>query len=149
MKGCPFCGAEYPDEAVVCATDQYPLTDLEAEAEEPWHGEGHSGLGIASFGIATGVGLLMLATFVAAAFIGRDQVGQGQVTHPGQALVGFAVMFLLAVDVVAVALGIAALCQRGRKHLFGILGLVISSVTIVGTTVFLILGLYVLAEIRR
>ncbi len=91
----------------------------------------------------------MFATLVAAAFIGRGQVGQGQVNHPGQALVGFAVMFLLAVEVAAVVLGIAALCQRGRKHLFGILGLAISSVTIVSPIGFLIIGLYGLAELRK
>jgi len=26
MKKCSYCGAEYPDDAVVCATDQTPLT---------------------------------------------------------------------------------------------------------------------------
>jgi hypothetical protein len=25
MKKCPYCGARYPDDAVVCATDQTPL----------------------------------------------------------------------------------------------------------------------------
>jgi hypothetical protein len=130
---------------MVCATDHYILTALRAEAEQQRHGEGHSGLGIASFGISTGVGFLMVAAFVAAFFLSTDRVRQGQLNNPGQALVGFAIIFLLAVDVLATALGIAALCQPGRKRLFGLLGLVFSSGTIVGTIGLIILGLYLMS----
>src|SRR3974390_3354374 len=34
MKTCPYCGARYPDEAEVCATDHQPLKGL-AESASP------------------------------------------------------------------------------------------------------------------
>jgi hypothetical protein len=106
-------------------------------------------LGIISFAISVGVGCFMLAAFVVAGLLSAGRVQRGHVGYPGQTLVGFAIIFLLAVDVIAVALGIAALCQPGRKRLFGILGLVFSSATIVGTTGLIIVGLFYVARLAR
>jgi hypothetical protein len=32
MKRCSYCGAEYPDDAIACATDQTPFGDVQSEA---------------------------------------------------------------------------------------------------------------------
>jgi hypothetical protein len=63
--------------------------------------------------------------------------------------VGLGIIFLIAADVVAVGLGIAALCQTGKKRLFGILGLVFSGSAIVGTIVLVIIGLIYMSRFAR
>ncbi len=149
MKKCPYCGAAYGDDALVCPIDQQPLTVVAAVAERRRDGEKHSGLGIASFGISVGVGCLIFVAFVVAGFLSAGHIQQGHVNYPGQTIVGLAVIFLLGADVVAVALGIAALCQPGRKRLFGLLGLVFSAATILGTVGLMIVGLLFVARFAR
>jgi len=65
----------------------------------------------------------------------------GDRTYPGQLAVGLITIFLMAAEVVAFGFGIAALFQSEKKRLFGILGLVFSSATIVGTIGLIIIGL--------
>jgi hypothetical protein len=141
MKKCSYCGTEYPDDAVVCAIDHTAL-DSPPPSPEPKH----SGLGIASFGVSIAVGCLMMAWLCVAAILSAHRL-PGARTYPGQTVVGLAVIFLMAADVVAVGLGIAALCQTGRNRLFGILGLVFSSATIVGTLGLMMIGLVYLRSI--
>jgi hypothetical protein len=141
MKKCSYCGAEYSDDAVVCAIDHTPLNSLPLE-------EKHSGLGIASFGISVAVGCLMVVMMGVAAVLSAHRI-PGSPTYPGQTLVGLAIIFLAAADVVAVGLGIAALCQTGRKRLFGILGLVFSGSTILGTIGLMIIGLIYMSKFAR
>jgi len=110
--------------------------------------EKHSVLGVSSFALSIAVGGLMFLLFIVAGLLNSGRVEHGQ-TYPGQVIVGLAVMFLLAVDLVAVGLGIAALCQAGKKRLFGVLGLVFSSGTILGTICLIIVGLTYAARFRR
>jgi len=100
----------------------------------------HSGIGIASFGISVAVGILMVALLGMAAVLSAHRV-QGNPNYPGQTLVGLAAIFLMAADVLAVGLGIASVCQTGRQRLFGILGLVFSGGTILGTLALIIIGI--------
>ena len=108
----------------------------------------HSMLGIASFSISMAVGFLILVGFLVAGILnaGRVQRGQG---YPGQEIVGFVIIFLLAADLGAVGLGIAALCQPGRKKLFGILGLVFSFGTLIGSIGLMVLGLIITGRFRH
>jgi hypothetical protein len=135
MKKCSYCGAEYPDDTVVCAVDHTPL-----DCPPPLPERKHSGLGIASFGISVAAGCFMVALLCAAAILSAHRI-PGDRTYPGQTAVGLMTIFLMSADVVAVGLGIAALCQTGKNRLFGILGLVFSSATIVGTIGLAIIGL--------
>ncbi|HLX94544.1 MAG TPA: hypothetical protein VKU37_02245 [Verrucomicrobiae bacterium] len=108
----------------------------------------HSGIGIASFGISIAVGFLMVAVLFTAAILSAHRV-QGSPTYPGQTVVGLTAIFLMAADVLAVGLGIAAVCQTGKKRLFGILGLVFSGGTIMGTIALIIIGLLYASRFTR
>jgi hypothetical protein len=110
--------------------------------------EKHSGLGIVSFCISVAVGGLILVTFIVASLLNRGSVEHGH-SYPGQQLVGFAVIDLLAADILAVALGIASLCQAGKKRIFGILGLAVSASTILGTVALIIIGLLYVSRFAR
>jgi len=102
--------------------------------------EKHSRLGVASFGISVLIGCGIFAMIIIAGVLSSGRVEHGQ-AYPGQALVGLATIALLAADILAVGLGIAALCQTGTRRLFGILGLTFSSLTLMGTVGLIILGL--------
>lgn len=102
--------------------------------------EKHSRLGMASFGISILIGCLIFALIIVAGVLNSGRIEHGQ-AYPGQTLVGLAILALLSADVLAVGLGIAALCQSGTRRLFGILGLTFSSLTLMGTVGLIILGL--------
>jgi hypothetical protein len=148
MKICSYCGAEYTDDAEFCSVDQQPLKAGVVLAEETRKEEKHSSLGMASFGISIAVGCLTLAMFVIASLLNAGRIQQGQ-SYPGQTVVGFVILFLMAADIAAAGLGIAAICQTGRKRLFGLLGLVFSSITILGTFGLVIIGLVYASRFTR
>lgn len=135
MKKCSYCGTEYSDDAVICPTDRTPL-----DPAQPAPAKGHSGLGIASFVASIVVGGLMLVVLVAATLLSAHR-HPGERTYPGQTLVGLLIILLTAADAVAAGLGIAALFQKGKNRLFGILGLTFSGATIVGVVGLIIIGL--------
>lgn len=148
MKTCTYCGKQYLDEASVCAIDGYPLQPVAPAQGVAPVSQKHSGLGIVSFSMSIGVGFLMLVVFVVAGLLSAGRVHHGQ-TYPGQMAIGFAAIFLLGLDVIAVGLGIAAVCQKDRKRLFGILGLVFSAATVLGTIGLMIIGLMFAARVAH
>jgi len=148
MKSCTYCGRAHPDEASVCAIDGQPLQPAILPKPGPDVEGKNSPLGVVSFGISVAVGCLMLGLFIVGGMLNAGRVEQGK-TYPGQMIVGFIAIFLLAADVVAAGLGIAAICQEGRKRLFGVLGLVFSSATILGSIGLIVLGLMYTARLAR
>ena len=140
MKHCPVCGRTYPDNTFVCPIDQQPLGTDEPLLQPAPAPQRHSSMGIASFGISVAVGILMFAFFVVAAIF-YSRMGRSQpASNPAFVVLGLVALFLLAVDLLAVGLGIAAICQSQKKRLFGILGLVFSACTILGTIGLIIVG---------
>ncbi len=90
----------------------------------------------------------MLVMFVIAGILSAHRL-PGEFHYPGQTIVGLGIIFLFAVDVIAVGLGIAAVCQSEKKRLFGILGLVFSSGTILGAAGLMIVGLLYASRFAR
>lgn len=148
MKSCAYCGKEYPDEASTCAIDGEPLQPLVAEAPAAFTEARRSPLGIVSFGISIAAGVLIVALVVTAGVLSSGRVSQIQ-SYGGQALVGLAAMFLLAVDGVALGLGVAACCQPGTRRIWGVLGTVVSAATIVGLMGMAAVGLALGARFAR
>jgi len=101
-----------------------------------------------SFGISIAAGALIFVTFIIAGVLNQGRIEHGH-TYPGQTIVGLAIIGLLAVDALAAGLGIAAVCQSGTKRIFGILGLIFSSVTIIGTVGLIVLGLLYASRFAR
>ena len=105
--------------------------------------EKHSGVGIVSFIISLVAAFSMMLVVMLAGVL-SSQHSPGTPTSPAQAIVGLGMFFLVGMDLVAVALGIACLCQAQRNKLFGIMGLVISGLTILGTVALMVLGLMIM-----
>jgi hypothetical protein len=109
--------------------------------------EKHSRLGIASFAISLVVGFLFVALFAIAGALNAGRFQRGG-SYPGQTLVGFIAIFLMAAEIGAIGLGIASICQSARKRVFGVLGLAFSSLTLLGVIALMIIGLLYAAHLR-
>jgi hypothetical protein len=149
MKTCSYCGEEYPDEVKECPIDRQSLVEPTLPPQElGQHEMTESSFGKASLIVSTAIGCLMLLLFVVAGSLAISS-GRPNRTYPGQMVVGFAFLGLLVADGVALGLGIAALCQVGKKRTFGILGLVFSLVTILGSVGLVIFGLIILSRLLK
>jgi hypothetical protein len=107
--------------------------------------EKHSRMGVASFVISLVAGIAMLALFIVAGMLHRYHQQDGQ--YPGQVMVGLVMIFLFFAELVAVGLGIASVCEKGRKKVFGILGLSFSALTVLGAVGLIVLGLKMVGKI--
>ncbi len=105
----------------------------------------HSILGIISFVIALGVGCVIVAAFVAVAILQR---GHTPGDYPGKEIVGLVVILSFFADVVAAVLGAIALFDKVRKRIFGVLGLCISGVTLLGVLAIVALGIVIMLARR-
>ena len=106
--------------------------------------EKHSRLGIASFALSLVIGFLTLVLFVVAGVLAqRPGAGGGQ--YPGSVAVGAGMILLVGLDFLAIGLGIAAVCQKERKRLFGVLGLVFAALTVFGAGALVAFGVLLTA----
>ena len=108
----------------------------------------HSWRGIASFVISIVVGVLMLAVFISAGIYTAKHAERDPADNTS-AMIGFGAIVLLIADVVAVVLGVAAVRNPHANRLFGILGLVFSSLILVGTVGLIVLGLVIAKTANR
>lgn len=97
----------------------------------------HSGFGLASF-ILSLIAVLTTAIFIIAAlkFI---SVG---LTYGGMFMIGLLIIATLLFSLIGLIFGIIAVCQKNRKKLYSILGIVISAVVFVTIVFLFILGHY-------
>ena len=107
--------------------------------------EKHSALGIASFVMSVAIACLMFMVFIAAGILHNTHPDG---PYPGQTAIGFLVITLTFVDLAAIGLGIASLCQKTHKRIFGAFGLAISSLTVAGSLALVVFGL-ILTILRR
>lgn len=107
--------------------------------------EKHSVLGIVSFCLSLCTGIALLATMAIAGIL---QHGHPPGQYPGKELVGLSLIAALFMDVVVAVLAIVSLCTKGRRKIFGILGLTISGIALIGTGTIVLIGV-VITMMRR
>ena len=103
----------------------------------------HSGIGIASFIISIISGVLIFMLVVIATIIEGSTPGGMNEDSIGAIIIGLFVFLFLGMALVALALGIVGILQKGRKKIFAILGTVFSGVSFAVTIFIIILGLLV------
>ena len=101
----------------------------------------HSGVGIASFIVSIIGSLLMFLLFVIAGAIQLSTPGGVDENSPAAMGIGLMLFLLMFALLVALGLGIGALCQSDRKRLFGVLGTIFSAVSLLLTLILLAVGL--------
>jgi len=101
----------------------------------------HSVLGIAAFIISLAASLLILTTFVIAGVLELRSPGGMDAKAVSTVIVGLAIIGLMLCDLLALCLGIGALFQQDTKKIFAVLGIILSSLTLLGTVGLIILGL--------
>lgn len=101
----------------------------------------HSGLGVSSFiiGLIASIGLLI--TIIMATVAEASTYGGLDPNSSQAAIIGLTMMLFLALALVAIGLGIAALVQKDFKKLLPILGLTFSSVMVLIIIILMVIGL--------
>ena len=100
----------------------------------------HSGLGIASFIVSLAMGVYFILVVFVAAVIATVTPGDMPDTSPAAVIIGlFAVLGLIGC-VAGIGLGIAGMCQKNRKKVFSILGLIINGLIVLGVLAAAIVG---------
>jgi hypothetical protein len=115
-----------------------PSQELNAPALEA---KKHSGIGIASFVISLGAALGIFLVFVIAGIMQSTTPGGMNEKSASAIIVGFAIMGLLFINLVAIGLGLGGLMKKGDKKLFAVLGTVISSGITLGTIILIVIGI--------
>lgn len=99
----------------------------------------HSGMGIASFVIAIAQGILTVIVIVVAGIL--TTMGP-QSEHQGAfMIVGLVIMGGMLLHLIGIGLGIAGACQKNRKKIFSILGLILNICAILIVVFLIVVGM--------
>ena len=101
----------------------------------------HSGLGISSFIVSLAAAIFIFATLIIAGNLANSTPGGLSEDSNEAMFIGFAIIGLVLLSLIALGLGIAGLFQKDRLKVFPILGTIFSSLTILGTVALILLGL--------
>jgi hypothetical protein len=99
----------------------------------------HSRMGIASFIIALGQGLVTLLLIVLAGILAS--MGRQQENEAGFMILGLFFIVGIFDHLVGVVLGIAGAVQKSRKKVFAILGLVLNTLALLFVVLLIVIGL--------
>lgn len=108
------------------------------EVDQP--GFRHTGLGIASFIIALVVGFLAFALVAVAGVLEATTPGGLDEDSPAAMFLGLGLFALVFVNIIGLILGFAGIFQARRNKTFGVLGVVIGSLTLIGMALLLVFG---------
>lgn len=127
---CIQCGKENTEDSVYCV-----------ECGETMHinEPKHSGLGIASFIISIGSGVIIILLYITSVLLGISTAGG--IHYSTATIIGLFINLFWGGSFLALGLGIGGLIPKEKKKVFSILGTVFSSVTIVITFFLTLLGI--------
>jgi hypothetical protein len=109
------------------------------EDDEP--AEPHSGLGIASFVLTLGAGLIVVGLIALAGIIEATRpAARGREPPPVEAVAGLGVALAFNLDVIGLALGVAGLSQRRRRKAFALAGVIIGALVLLGCLFLIVVG---------
>ncbi|MEG2804681.1 hypothetical protein [Stenotrophomonas sp.] len=101
----------------------------------------HGGLGIASFILSLGGGLLMFGLVVLAGLAELSTPGGMDETAPATVMLGLGIFGAGLLEIVALALGVAGVLQRDRRRTFSILGMIFAGGVLLCTAALMLIGL--------
>jgi hypothetical protein len=100
----------------------------------------HSGFGVSSFAIAVTGFLAAFALFAVAAYMEASTEGGMPEDSPEAIVVGLMILALCFVFVLGIALGIAGVVQNSKRRVFGIIGLVCNTGSLVLVVAMIVIG---------
>lgn len=141
---CNDCGSELKVvegsvslvQAIGSGADTIPLEKL-PKTESPEEARKHSGIGIASLLTSILTGVLMVIWFVSIIVI-VSTTGDLAEDSVAAMVIGLLMILGLFMTVVALGLGIAGLKQENRKKVFPVLGIIISTLILLGTIALMV-----------
>lgn len=101
-----------------------------------------AGLGIASFVLSLGAGLLMVVLIVLVGFADFSSVGGLDEGAPATLLLGLGIFGAGLAEILALALGVAGVLQHDRRTLLAKLGMLMAASTLVGTAALVVVGTF-------
>jgi hypothetical protein len=122
--------------------DDYDDADYRRRSDD-WP---HSGVGIASF-IAGILALVMIASGFVLAAISATQPHRYGGPPPAAVFGGMLILFAALVALIGTGLGIGGVCQGQRRKVFGIIGLCLNGLILLGGIGLVVIGLAVSASI--
>jgi len=102
----------------------------------------HAGLGIASFVLSLGAGLLMVVLIVLVGFADFSSVGGLDEGAPATLLLGLGIFAAGLAEILALALGVAGVLQHDCRTLLAKLGMLMAASTLVGTAALVVVGTF-------
>ncbi len=100
----------------------------------------HSGLGIASFILSLGGGIVLFLLVVLAGYAEINTPGGLDEGAPMAVLLGLGIIGAGLLEMVALALGVAGIVQHGRRRVLAILGVVFACGALLGTAGLMVIG---------
>lgn len=107
---------------------------------EDYHIPKHSGFGITSFVIALAAGTLEFVLVAIAGILETATPGGIDEDSPITILLGVVMIGGLFLNLLGIILGIVGFCQRKRKKIFAVLGVVIGCLVFAGLLFVIVIG---------
>ncbi len=101
----------------------------------------HSYLGIASFVLSILTGLAIIGLIGVAGYMEQTTEGGLHEESPQAVIIGLALIALVFICLLSLGLGVGSFFEKGRKKVFGVIGVVIAALTVVFSILLVAVGI--------